>query len=263
MLNSFRMDKENMLDFYKQINRKRPKLIIGYANSLKIFAHFILSQNLEFKNSDFNLESSAEVLTGESRAMIEKAFNAKVFNSYGSREIAAIAHECNYFDGLHVNEERMHLEGIPMNETKKVALTDLTNFAFPLIRYENGDLFEKFDDSPCKCGRSLIRIKHIIGRTADFIKMPNGKSVHGEFFTRLFYSQDLILEFRLVQDALDHVFIEYVPSDKDKGLVRDFLQNVAQTIHEQIDSSLKIDFVEKERIERTDSGKYNFTKSLI
>ncbi|WP_371803552.1 phenylacetate--CoA ligase family protein [Candidatus Lokiarchaeum ossiferum] len=266
-LNSFHMDNQKILHFSKKINKFKPKLIIGYANSLNLFAQFLEQNKIDLTWKNFVIQSSAETLTPHMRKQIEKSFHAPVFNSYGSREISSIAHECRFHSGLHISEEIRHLEIINSNNEKskkgKIVLTDLTNYVFPFLRYENGDVGE-FTSNQCKCGRNLKLLNKIYGRSSDFIQTPNGKIIHGEYFTHLFYNQDLIKNFQVIQESINMIRINYsrIKNREDNQLTK-ILQKIEYEIKNQIDQQLVVEFFEIDEIDTSLSGKRRFVVSKI
>jgi len=56
----------------------------------------------------------------------------------------------------------------------RVVVTDLHNFATPLIRYDLGDYAEMADT--CPCGRGLPALKRIMGRRRNMVRLPDGRS---------------------------------------------------------------------------------------
>ena len=56
-----------------------------------------------------------------------------------------------------------------------MVITDLHNFAMPLIRYEIGDYAEAGD--LCPCGRGLPVITRIVGRVHNMLTLPSGEQV--------------------------------------------------------------------------------------
>src|SRR6185312_9550525 len=59
-------------------------------------------------------------------------------------------------------------EQLPEGELGVLVLTALTKQALPLIRYWTGDLTSLFSE-PCSCGRTLVRMRAIHGRTDDML----------------------------------------------------------------------------------------------
>ena len=58
-------------------------------------------------------------------------------------------------------------------EVGKVVASSLSNFATPMLRYENGDMAEVGES--CPCGRGLHVLKRIIGRVRNMAVLPNGE----------------------------------------------------------------------------------------
>jgi phenylacetate-CoA ligase len=61
---------------------------------------------------------------------------------------------------------------VPSGKTGRIVVTDLHNFATPLIRYDIGDYAEV--GLACSCGRGLPTLAHILGRERNLILMPDG-----------------------------------------------------------------------------------------
>jgi len=112
------------------------------------------------------------------RKKIEKDLNIVGTETYGLSEIAnpGVAVECEEKNGLHIFEDQFIPEIIdpytekilPLGQEGELVLTTITKEGFPLIRYRTGDI-TSLDISPCRCGRSLIRMKKVKGRTDNMI----------------------------------------------------------------------------------------------
>lgn len=263
-LNSFSMTEQNISEFIDELNQFMPSYIYGYASSLFLAAEFINKNKLSVKQPKA-VRSSAEMLYDFQREEIEKAFGACVYNFYGSREVNNIAAECSDHDGLHifssgriveiVNENG---EKVPDGKVGMIAVTDLTNFAFPFIRYLNGDLasFGK-DDGFCSCGRNLKKLIKIEGRSSDMI-IVNGQFIHGEYFTHLFYNRPDIKQFQLVQEEDGSLNLLLV-SDSDELNTDRIVKSIKNKVGEEV--ILKISKVEN--IPPSSSGKHRFTISKL
>src|SRR5262249_58587927 len=60
------------------------------------------------------------------------------------------------------------LEPLPTGVAGELVLTPLTKEALPLLRYRTRDV-TALDPEPCRCGRTLVRIGRITGRTDDML----------------------------------------------------------------------------------------------
>ena len=97
------------------------------------------------------------------RARLEEAFGARVYDHAGSTEVGAWGFECHARDGLHINESEFIFEvvdpatGAPAREGELVA-TNLGRAGMPLIRYRTGD-WGRLQDGPCACGSGYRRLQ--------------------------------------------------------------------------------------------------------
>jgi len=258
VLNSFHMDQSALPAFLEQAARYRPEYVIGYASSLALIAEELKRNNSAVLRPRA-VRSAAEMLYDHQRVVIEKAFGCRLFNFYGSREISHLAAECNEHDGLHIFESGRIVEitdeygrPLPPGETGHIVVTDLTNLGFPFIRYKNGDM-GVMANGPCRCGRGLGRLRQIIGRSSDILTF-NGKAIHGEFFTHLFYHRNDTKQFQVIQESENRLTVHIVPIDGpfDTG-------PLAAAIREQIGDNVEVDIQFVDFIPASASGKYRFT----
>jgi phenylacetate-CoA ligase len=57
---------------------------------------------------------------------------------------------------------------VPAGATGELVLTTLTKQGMPVLRYRTRDL-TALDPAPCRCGRTLVRIGRIMGRSDDML----------------------------------------------------------------------------------------------
>ena len=113
----------------------------------------------------------------ETRRRVERAWNAKCFDGYGSLEFQPIAWECAEQAGNHICEDHMLAEvvhpssGEPLPPGKEgvLVLTHLDKEATPLVRWWTGDVVELAEE-PCGCGRTHARlVGGVRGRADDML----------------------------------------------------------------------------------------------
>jgi phenylacetate-CoA ligase len=121
----------------------------------------------------------AEPWTEAMRVAIDEGLGVRSSNIYGLSEVIGPGVSCECHEarnGSHVNEDHFLPEivdpeaGEPLPEGSEGVLvfTTLTKEAMPLIRYWTGDL-TSLDSEPCECGRTLVRMAAIKGRTDDML----------------------------------------------------------------------------------------------
>ena len=156
-----------------------PTLLVIYPSTLRAFTAYAAE-------SGMRLPGLAQVLTiGETlsdavRAEAEMVFDAAVSDCYSSEECGAIAMQCPVSGLYHVMSESLLVEVLDADgrpcapgEIGRVTITDLHNYATPLIRYDVGDYAEVAP--ACPCGRGLPAWTRIVGRERNLVLMPDGR----------------------------------------------------------------------------------------
>ena len=265
-LDAFDMSEAVMEGFVTRLEETNPPMILGYANALFQFARYLHQRHPQHHIRPKGVVSSAETLTAEARAVIQEVFRCPVLNRYGSREVGLVASECPERAGLHINMDNVVVEilgpdGNPVlpGESGDIAVTDLWNYGMPLIRYRMEDRGH-FLAETCSCGRTLPLMGQIEGRRSDFLVAANGKLVHGEYYTHLFYGIPAIRKFQLVQESLELVTLKLVLGE---ALEESLLQNFERTIADSLGPQVKVEITQVDDIPLTASGKFLFTISKV
>ncbi|MFQ5594027.1 MAG: phenylacetate--CoA ligase family protein [Anaerolineae bacterium] len=120
----------------------------------------------------------AEPWTEAIRQEIEARMGLEAFDIYGLSEIIGpgVSVECHEHDGLHIFEDHFLAEVIdpetgerlPYGSEGELVFTTLTKEGMPLIRYRTRDRVRLWAD-PCGCGRTLVRMSKVLGRTDDML----------------------------------------------------------------------------------------------
>lgn len=134
------------------------------------------------KKEDFKLKAGifgAEPWSDEMKADIEDKLGIKAYDIYGLSEISGpgVAIGCGESFGLHVNEDFFYpeivdpetLEPLPDGEVGELVFTTLTKEGIPLIRYRTRDLSALMHGTCPVCGRTLVRMKRVKGRSDDML----------------------------------------------------------------------------------------------
>lgn len=194
---------ENIRSILK--GKDKIKCILGYATSLDALSSYLI----EKKDTPdmFNVEiviSSAEILQETTRNNLKKVFGCNVVSRYSNQENGILAQELidsNYFI---INNASYHIEFLKIDsdqeadfgELSRIVITDLFNFATPVIRYDTGDLaiVEEHD----KYGKVIKRIE---GRKRDFIYNTSGGLVSPSAVTVNMWKFSKIKQYQLIQNG--------------------------------------------------------------
>jgi len=107
---------------------------------------------------------SGEKLSDEWRASLHEAFVTPVLDRYGATETGAMAWQCHYCNGYHVNNDELILE----DSVEGVLATPLFVESQPLLRYRLDDRI-KFHKSEKNCRVRLPTITLLEARRDDWI----------------------------------------------------------------------------------------------
>lgn len=250
-----------LLEFYREVMSFGPRFIKAFPVPLMQLTEFLQSQSLPLPGIEA-IESTGEPLYDELRRSLESAYGCPVYDMYGSREVGHTASQCGEREGLHIAMETSIVEflndGRPAGpgEQGELFVTDLTNYAFPLIRYEINDYGQRITE-PCACGRGLERMSAGVGRLLDDFIGADGRrysahvlAVHttGDFEHRIgqlqFIQRDLT-------DFLVRITNKPVPTEATYTFVENKLKAI-------IGNNIRVEFELVDRIPRERSGKTRF-----
>ncbi|MCW1930176.1 MAG: phenylacetate--CoA ligase family protein [Candidatus Kerfeldbacteria bacterium] len=266
LLNSFRMSESKMGEYVERINTFKPVLLWSYIDSAYELARYIKTHNLKVHAPKAILVTAGTVYP-EIKEYISKAFNAPVYNQYGSREAGDMACECPERNGLHVFEYLYvfeildeKLQSVAPGVIGDIYVTLLMNSSMPLIRYRIGDTASWKEDAACGCGRNLPRINDVHGRITDHFRRADGTVIHGEYFTHLFYFRPWIKKFQVIQNDHTHVTCLIVKNSQENHAD---VGDIADKIKLVMGNECEVTFQYVDDIAPSGSGKYLYTKSLI
>lgn len=261
---AFAVDDVSRQTYYAAIVQFQPRYLYGYVSALADFADYLTRSDLLLPRSVAATITTSEVLTSQLREKLVNAFRVPVFNEYGCGEVGSIAHECER-GSMHIMEDNLLVEfDVDSRENaSEMIITDLFNYATPLIRYRIGDFATPGHDQ-CDCGRTLRTLLNVHGRAYDRIVTPDGKSHHPEkvmyIFEALKDRHNNIDQFQFVQTGMGTALIKVV---KGAAYGDSMEAIISAEIRRELHESMEVRFEYVSRIEREQSGKLRVIKSQI
>lgn len=255
---------EQMDRWVDQWQRIRPRVALGYTSTLARFAQHVerTGRRIALPAGVF---ATAEKLFPRQRETMERVFGCKVYDCYGSSEVRNIASECPH-GGMHVNTDFVVLEtdgaAPPEGGVRPFLLTSLWNYAMPFIRYRNEDCGE-LSDERCTCGGGFPLMKLGVSRVTDNFPLPDGRVVHGLFFTYLLYGSEGVENFQFHQTALDRITLWIVPHPgAEEGKART-IRNAVERIRALAPGAMEVEVREVDAIPPTPAGKHRYTRTDV
>ncbi|MBV9124427.1 MAG: phenylacetate--CoA ligase family protein [Planctomycetes bacterium] len=186
------------------------------------------------------------------RARMETAWGARVFDHHGLTEVGALGMECEANPaGLHILEtdylaeviEPQSGQGVKPGEVGELVLTNLGRWGSPLLRYRTGDLV-RLDPRPCSCSRALVRLEGgILGRTDDMIHV-RGNNFYPSALEAILRRFAEVAEYRVEVDRsgpLAALRIAVEPVTPERGL--DLRERVGRAIRDELLFRAEVDVV--------------------
>ncbi len=201
------------------------------------------------------------------RHSMEEKMGIDAHNIYGLSEIMGpgVAIDCMEHNGIHLWEDHFLAEiidpatgeNLPDGEVGELVITTLTKEGSPLIRYRTRDL-TSIDSTPCRCGRTHLRLSRLAGRTDDMLIIRGVNVFPQQIESLLMETRGVSPNYLIVVDrqgSMDtlEVQVEVTPqlfNDKIRDLqaVESRLQN---SIKEFCGVTAKIRLMEPHSIERS------------
>ena len=239
------------------IQRYQPVLLYGYASSMSELARYVIDNRMAMPRTLLGVYSTAEVLHGAQRELMQQAFGCQVFNQYGCREVPNIAWECRH-GHMHVFADLVHLESVRLDDEDRLLVTSLTNRLMPFIRYDVGDS-GRLLAGECACGSPFPLMEMGMCRRNDLIRTRSGKTVHPAWFNRQLYGLTQIRQYQWVQRDLDRVTLNLVCPER---LGAETLAALGESIRRDVDAGMVLEVNYLDDIPPTVSGKHRFVIGL-
>jgi phenylacetate-CoA ligase len=249
---------ETWAAYAAELTRRRLAWLHGYPSLLALLASYMVEQRATLGYDVRWVTTSAENLLPAQADVIERAFGVRPRQHYGMAEGAANASECP--DGrLHVDEDFAFVEFIPVagGTGCRVVGTNLTNRAFPLIRYDVGDI-ARVSGQACGCGRPGRIIDGIDGRREDYVVLPNGAMVGR--LDHIFKEQLRVREAQIYQPDPTRVVLRLVGAKDFTTRDEQALVSAART---WLGTGLRIEIERRDSLPRTPAGKLRFVVSEV
>lgn len=225
----------------------------------------------------------AEPWTESMRSRLDAGLGARACNIYGLSEVIGpgVSGEClEQRSGSHVNEDHFlpevidpaSGESVPDGEDGVLVITTLTKEALPLLRYWTGDV-ASLTHEPCRCGRTLVRMSPVRGRTDDMIVVRGVNLFPSQVEAALGELAELAPHYRLIvqrHGTLDEVEVEVevapdalqsiAPEGEEHGDARrlhhaGLEQRAARAIRASVACTVRIRLLRPGSLPRSEGGK--------
>ncbi len=252
-----------MRDFGSTVLLSTPSYALNLADAMD--AMKIDPKSLSLRVGIFGAEPWSESMREE----VERKLNLKATDIYGLSEVMGpgVAQECLVTDrGMHICEDHFLPEIIdpetgavlPPGEKGELVFTTLTKEAFPIIRYRTKDI-SRLIYEPCGCGRTLVRMEKVTGRTDDMLIIRGVNVFPSQVEHVLVGIEGVEPHYLIVVEREGNLDTMQVQVEVSEGIFSDeirVLENLSKHIQKEIKDLLgvtcKVKLVEPRTIERSE-----------
>jgi phenylacetate-CoA ligase len=251
-----------MSDFGSTVLACTPSYALHLADALTEYGYSLADMKLKIG------VFGAEPWTENMRLELEKKWGIKAYDIYGLSEIMGpgVANDCEAHTGLHVHEDHFYPEIVHPDSKLPLAdgtegelvFTTLTKEGIPLLRYNTRDLSTLTRDT-CECGRTLVRMKKITGRSDDMLIIRGVNLFPSQIEHVLLEMGETSAHYMLYVDNVNNLDTLELQVEMDETKLTDTireLQDLSKKISHALNSaiglSVKVTLVEPKTIARSE-----------
>jgi phenylacetate-CoA ligase len=223
-----------------------------------------IKKDLKLRIGVFGAEPWSEI----TRKHLQEDLVESAHDIYGMSELngPGVAMECRLKNGLHVWEDQYIVEIIDPNtgevleagEKGEMVVTTITKEGMPLLRYRTRDI-TILDDTRCECGLTHARIKRILGRTDDMLKVRGICVFPSQIEEILTRAQGVSSHYQIVVDregVMDRLLVrvevsEDFKTDKLTELVA-LQRRLEEDLKDTLSINASIELVEPKKLPRSE-----------
>lgn len=259
MYSSLHLTKDTVKAFYDDIKLRKLPWLHGYPSHIAKFAALALDVGLEPLIEVKWVTTGAENLLGNQFALMQQMFpNAMIRQHYGLMEGVANISQDKEGEWV-VDDDFAYVEFIPVSEDNpnvcRIVGTGFSNPAFPLIRYDTGDIatIERNADGS-------VNVISIDGRSSNVLKGPDGFEINEARLSIVLHDFNNIVEAQFVQHSLTDIDLLIVKNSSYNENDENKLQD---NITECFDKRMNVNIKYVEEVEKTKSGKLRLVVSYM
>lgn len=248
MMDSSRMDEQALAEMFHTIEKQKVKCLVGYSSALGELSDYIRKSGKDCSNCSVRaIIPISETMPEPVRRTLEKQFGCPVRAWYSNEENGIMGLQNEKDEGYRIDTETYYYEILKMDsdepaepgELGRIVITDLFNYAFPILRYDNGDTAVAVRKE--KNGRFKLYLSELYGRRSDLIYDCKGNAVTPYIITNNLWDIEGVKQYRFIQEDVKDYTIwlngDSAKMDQEEilGRIRPYLGDEARIKVEIVD----------------------------
>ncbi|MCQ2366112.1 MAG: hypothetical protein MJ056_02970 [Akkermansia sp.] len=197
------LNEEHLAELCRRVAAVKAKSLRGYSSSFELLARHMLQHGVTLPTVKVII-AGAETLYDSTRQAVAKAMpGCHIVSQYANEECGIMAQERPGEPGIyHFNRASYIFEVLKPDcdepaedgELGRIIVTDMYNYACPVIRYDTGDMCVQRHD-----GHGVPYIEKLYGRRLDMLFNTLGEPVFPMYFARVLKNYDRIAQWQFIQ----------------------------------------------------------------
>ncbi|MBO6881249.1 CoF synthetase [Winogradskyella sp.] len=188
-------------------DRQSKKTMLGFASSYEMIAQYLERNNIFLKDTGIIAAiANSEYLNPYTKETLGKHLDTQVLSRYSSEEVGMIAQQTLQSpNNFVINHASYHVEILNLDNDKpvkpgefgRIVVTDLFNYAMPIIRYDTGDIAKLALNED-----GVEVLEQIEGRKMDVIHDSKGNIVSSfVVYTKFYNYYHLLKQYQFIQQG--------------------------------------------------------------
>lgn len=264
MMDSSSLSDEAISEMLSCIRKEKVKCLIGYSSALGEISHYIDRKHVDM--SPFEVHAIlpiSETMPDQDRERLSEQFGCPVRAWYSNEENGIMGLQSETDNSYYINSESYYYEilkpdadePVKDGELGRVVITDLTNRAFPIIRYDNGDMAVAQHTS--KNGRFRLTLTELYGRRSDLLYDTSGRAVTPYVVTNNLWNVEGVKQYRFLQTGLKEYELR-LNGDRDVMNPEEMVRRIRPSLGD--DAVIHVTYVDE--IPVLASGKRKYIENL-
>ncbi len=244
-----RIGEADLIELCELINKEKAFSLRGYASCFDRISKVVRKHGYKFPSLKV-IVSTSESLEDDVRAAVKKYMGCEIVSQYANEECGILAQERvptketdnkMYFNWAGYWIEILKIgsdEPAGYGEIGRIVLTDLHNYAFPVIRYDTGDTCVLLPPDEYSNGYPVMG--KLYGRRFDLTFATDGTPVYPLAYGRMLKNYDCISLWQFVQTGEKEYSLRLVLSGHDDGAIKEIRRNTLAILGEDAVVSVEL-----------------------
>lgn len=244
------MGEENLAQLVEIINQNKAVCLRGYASSFDLLANYLKAKDLHLPSVRIIIAGS-EALHDDVRVKVKEQIGCEIISQYADEEIGILAQESiptsEKDNVMYLNNASCIVEVLKIETNEKaeygelgrIVVTDMHNHAFPIVRYDTGDVGIMMPPNGKSNGFPIL--SKLYGRRLDLCYTTSNQPFSPMTIGRIMKHYDKIAQWQFVQTGEKNYLLKIVMGNAIEGYLNSAIDTLRETLG--ADAEIEIEYV--------------------